>query len=339
MGVKRVILKGRRRSLGLRLLLIGMLIFGLFFTACSSRQKAPAKELPPAAKEKRRVLYEREMSQVMVYYLTEDGNYLVPVTVPINPTREVAKVAVEKLLAGPKGEGLQAPIPGEVKLRDIYLLPDEETVFVDFTHKFMEVSDSKKAGLAVKALVLTLTEIYPIGAVQILVEGQKIAKLGDTSIDRPLKRPEVINPLGLEDIKNSKKVKVYFTDAKALRLVPVTVPAPPEAGDDMPRAAVLALIAGPPKDSHLGRTFWPGTRLLDFKVANGVAFVDLSAEAIGYGGGSTAETLLVNSLVFTLTDFPGINKVQLLLEGKKRQYLPEGTIISEPLTRPERLNF
>ncbi|BCV23193.1 GerMN domain-containing protein [Moorella sp. Hama-1] len=338
--------RGRPRIV---LLCFVLLLMVLVASGCGRKSPTPAGGSPGSnvgsnvpgpgekPKETRPLLYDRELDRVLVYFLTRDGRYLVPVTVSFNPTREVAKVAVEKLLAGPQGDSLQPVFPEGVKLRDIYLLNDQQTVYVNLTREFLQIKDARQADLAVKALVLTMTNLTGVKEVQILVEGNKVPEVAGVKLDAPLARPGNVNSL-LKD-EGQKGVQVFFSDADAQYLVPVTVALPPGAGEDnLPRAAVLALLAGPPADSGLTRTIWPGTRLLDLKVEGNLATVDLSSQVIGYGGGSAAETALLKSLLFTLTQFSGLDRVQILIEGKKREYLPEGTAINKPLSKPEALN-
>jgi len=315
------------------------LILVVLMGGCNKKTVPPTKDSPPKiAKETRSLLYDRELSQVIVYYLSKDERYLVPVTVAFNPTREAAKVAVEKLLAGPQGEGLRPVMPDDVKLRGVYILNNQQTAYIDLTREFLQINDNKKAEMALKALVLTVTELNNNQSVQLLVEGQTVSQVAGVKTDIPYNRPANIN--SLLQYENQKGVQVYFNDKDAFYFIPVTVALPAGASEsDLPRAAIMALLAGPPKDSGLIRTIWPGTTLLDLKIDQGLATVNLSKQSIGYGGGTTAETALVNSLLFTLTQFDEIDRVQLIIEGKKREYLPEGSAIDRPLTRPEQINF
>ncbi|WP_258358959.1 GerMN domain-containing protein [Moorella sulfitireducens (nom. illeg.)] len=329
----------RSRGWSYTVLVILLLVLVVLNGGCFSNAKPADRNMNgKIAKERRPLLGDSELHQVLVYYLTGDGSYLVPVTVTFTPTREVAKVAVEKLLAGPRVEDLKGVMPDGVKLRDIYILDDQQTVYVDLTKELLQLQDKQQAERAINALVLTLTGLDNTRYVQVLVEGQPVSEVGGLRLDMPLTRPAIVNNLLKRE--NQEGVQVYFNDATVKFLVPVTVALPPGAdGSNLPRAAVLALLAGPPPDSGLVRTVWPGTRLLEFKIENGLATVDFSREVIGYGGGSTAEISFLNSLLFTLTQFPEIDRVQLLIEGEKREYLPEGSVIEQPLSMPEKLNF
>jgi germination protein M len=106
-------------------------------------------------------------------------------------------------------------------------------------------------------------------------------------------------------------------------------------------SAMQELVKGPPLNSDLVKTIWSGTRLLgvSYDSENRLATINLSKEVRGYGGGAAAEVLLVKSILVTLTSIDGVDWVQILIEGEKTDYLPEGTDISKPLARPEYINF
>jgi len=308
---------------------------------CTRRTKATPAAPPPLTSNKqvRPLLDKKELRQVLIYYATADGRYLVPVTVSINPTREVAKTAVEKLLAGPAQDGLAPTLPEGTKLKEIYSIAGENIAYVDLTKEFLQLKTPKEAQLALNSLVLTLTELGGIDSISILVEGQRVDKLGDLKVEGPLKRPPAVNPLFEGKGVDTDTVQVYFSDKNALYLIPVAIPVPKGKEKEKERVALEALIKGPPPDSGLLPTVWPGTKLINFFIQDGVAWVDFSREALAYGGGSTAEIMFVNSVLFTLTEGFTVNKVQFLFEGERREHLPEGTPVAQPLPRPEHINM
>jgi hypothetical protein len=82
-------------------------------------------------------------------------------------------------------------------------------------------------------------------------------------------------------------------------------------------ASMKALLAGPSaaeQDAGLGTAIPAGTRLLDLSIADGTARVDLSSE-FAAGGGSLAMTARVAQVVYTLTRFPTVRAVEILLDG------------------------
>jgi spore germination protein GerM len=82
--------------------------------------------------------------------------------------------------------------------------------------------------------------------------------------------------------------------------------------DDLPRAALQALLAGPSAGSGLKSPIPPGVEIRSFKLAGGVARVDLSAAFLAeHGDTQAAETAIVE----TLTALPGVTSVALSVEG------------------------
>ncbi|MCL6451136.1 MAG: GerMN domain-containing protein [Acetobacteraceae bacterium] len=84
------------------------------------------------------------------------------------------------------------------------------------------------------------------------------------------------------------------------------------------RAAIEQLIAGPlPGDGEVGRTLPATARLRGLTIRDGVARVDFSAEfARDHAGGTTGGAVTVQSIVYTLTEFPTVKAVQVLVEGQ-----------------------
>lgn len=318
-------------------LLLLIIMLAVIITGCFNDKEPPIKSedskdssLTRDQTSERKPFLVKDQETVVVYFATLDGKNLVPVTLSINPTKEVAKIAVEKLLAGPENNFSKETIPEGTKLKDIYL--QDRTVVVDFTDEIKQVSE-KDGQLAIDSLVMTLTEFKEVDDVQILINGQVQKQLDGIDIDQSIKRRSDIN---LYKTEGKARVRVFFSDANAVYLVPVTLNVP---GTDLPLAAMKKLIVGPPAGSGLIRTVWPGTRVKFFSVQNGIATVDFSPEVLGYGGGTTAESMLINSVVLTLTQFEEIETVQLLFDGKKLEYLPEGSDVSSPISAPDKINW
>ena len=100
------------------------------------------------------------------------------------------------------------------------------------------------------------------------------------------------------------------------------------------RAAIDELIAGPrPEDGEVGRTV-PATSLVKgLTIRDGVAKLDLSPEfARDHPGGTTGGAITVQSIIYTLTEFPTVQSVQVLVNGEPWS---DGHFIwTEPWLRP-----
>ena len=128
------------------------------------------------------------------------------------------------------------------------------------------------------------------------------------------------------------RVNLYFYDKDAENLVKVSRKI--KDTRNIPKSAVEELIRGP-QEIGLSPVFRKDVRLKDFFIKDNIAYLDFDKNLLNYGGGTTQELGIVGSLVLTITEFNYISKVQILIEGKKIKYLPEGTEIKEPLERKD----
>jgi len=101
-------------------------------------------------------------------------------------------------------------------------------------------------------------------------------------------------------------------------------------------AAVNELLAGPESiesAADVSTAVPDGTRLLGLNIANGLATVDLSSE-FESGGGSLSMQMRLAQMVYTLTQFPTVKRVQFQLDGEPvRVFSGEGIVLDKPVTR------
>ncbi|HHY38079.1 MAG TPA: hypothetical protein GX507_04040 [Clostridia bacterium] len=122
-------------------------------------------------------------------------------------------------------------------------------------------------------------------------------------------------------------------------LIPVTVFRP--FGPSQVEGVVSALIEGPPSTKGLPvRTLIPkGTRLLGAEIKDGVAYLNFSKEITAANVGSRGDALLVASIVNSVSSIPGVDKVQILVEGAKVETIAGHVYVGEPLGRADELVF
>jgi len=142
-----------------------------------------------------------------------------------------------------------------------------------------------------------------------------------------------------ENQVNLRKTVLYYVNENNL-LVPVTKNIPWVEG--IAKATIENLIDKAEIREHLkGKGLMPtlpeNTKLLGMTIRNGVAKVDFSREFLNFKD-KTAEKTAILSLVYTLTEFPTINKVELLVEGKPLKKCPFGTQLNPQLER-ENINL
>lgn len=90
----------------------------------------------------------------------------------------------------------------------------------------------------------------------------------------------------------------------------------PEGGD-LPRQALDEVVEGAPQDPDHDSPFPEAAEVAGLEVASGTATVDWNARMLENPGATqTAETLAIQSAVYTLLQFDGIERVRFTVEGK-----------------------
>ena len=123
--------------------------------------------------------------------------------------------------------------------------------------------------------------------------------------------------LGLELQRNEDEIAVFFIQSTPTNfyLKPVIVKVNREK--DKHLQVLEALFSGPPEGSNLNPVFPPETEVLDFKLDNGLAIVNLNRYASQLNVGAQGEYLAVASIVNTLTKLPDVYRVKIQIEGKE----------------------
>ncbi len=135
--------------------------------------------------------------------------------------------------------------------------------------------------------------------------------------------------------QGTMRIVVYFATNDAMYLAPEVYTL---AKNDHPAKTSIELLLEGPSKQGLVSTVPKGTKLRSLNIKNHIAYVDFNDKIIKNNpGGSTAETLLVASIVNTLTEFPEIEKVQILVEGKQVETISGHMDVSEPLSRSEKI--
>lgn len=129
---------------------------------------------------------------------------------------------------------------------------------------------------------------------------------------------------------DNKTVTLYFSDDQAINVVPekrtVTV-----KQNRLAQAIVEALLDGP-KTKGLVNPFPKDVKLLSVERKDDILYVNFSRE-IQQGAGSAGEIMTIQAVVFSLTELPGVEKVQFLIEGQKQETLSGHIYAMEPIAR------
>jgi spore germination protein GerM len=130
---------------------------------------------------------------------------------------------------------------------------------------------------------------------------------------------------------NLEVVRVYW-----LRDTGIAVGGREVEMSSLPDSAMAALLEGPNTlETELGMSSAvpAGTEVLGLTIENGVATVDFSSEFETTGMGTAGEIGLVSQVVFTLTQFPTVDAVDIMIEGEARDAILSHGLEATNLTR------
>jgi len=302
------------------------------------------------------VISSGETDAITVYYLSNDGQFLLPLGFNIALTHEPARVAMEKLLAGSPVADALDPLPEETKLLDLYSVDD--TLYIELTDAFLQLNEAetKLAAQAVAATVLPLTTCQRM---RILVRSNTAVDEDAAAADEDAAAMAECDIFGLPYLNllaASRKLTAaadfapgdylsavfYLPDASAAYLIPLTLLLPlDEAGEDrqlaIAQAAVRALLTTP-TDDGLTALPLPGLNWQGLSIRDGVAYCDFD-QTLLQSYGAWAEKLFLRCLAQTLCMVDGVEAVQLTVAGEVVDATASGVNISQPLRAEQPLNL
>ena len=95
--------------------------------------------------------------------------------------------------------------------------------------------------------------------------------------------------------------------------------------------SIEQLIAGP-EDETLAPVMPPGTELKSISIKHGRAVLNFNSELVeNHWGGAAGEKMTIESIVRTLTTLPGIDQVEILINGEKGKTIAGHIILDEPI--------
>jgi germination protein M len=153
---------------------------------------------------------------------------------------------------------------------------------------------------------------------------------GTATTERPADGTPTTQPTG-----EPLRVLVYFVRGEELGAAHRMIPRTQEVG----AAAMRALLEGPNnrerEEGELGTSIPEGTAFLGLNIQDGLATVDLSQE-FASGGGTLSMTTRIAQVVYTLTQFPSVDRVSFHLDGQPVEAIGgEGLVVDPPVSRSD----
>lgn len=254
---------------------------------------------------------------VTVFYQDGEG-YLIPVTVQVEKTDGIAKAALSLLVESPENDasaarmGLKTCVP-EGTAFDLDISGGRARV--DLGKEALSCASAEEESLMVGAVAQTLAAFDTVKEVSFLFDGQSRSRLTHgtdvsgvfTARDLNMESVETFDPTD----SNADLVRLYFPSQTGRMLVPVTRVVYSDAD---PVTAMVELCRGPRPDSGLERAVPEGCGLRGVTLKDGVVTIDLTSE---FGKDASADQIqMLRAISFTVSQFPGVREVRLLVEGQ-----------------------
>ncbi len=281
-------------------------------------------------------------------YLIDKKGYVVPQSVSLpNPDGvAVAKQALEYLVdKGPVSEimpnGFRAVLPADTQVA--LNITDEGVATVDFSPEFASYNPEDELKI-LQSITWTLTQFDAIKTVKMKMNGYDLTEMpvNQTPISKQLSRAGGINVDTSDslDISDTKPLTVYYLGGEEDNYYYVPVTKRIDGSEENLAAAVVEeLTEGPSLSSGLLTEFMPDLALLDHPVIkDGKAELNFNENIYGSFEEQVVSDRLLDALVLSLTEQNGIDSVEVMVNGKATLKTQEGKELSEPVSRPEKVN-
>lgn len=241
---------------------------------------------------------------------------------------ERLKALMTELVKGPKGVGtLGVAVNSGTKLNGVTV--NGTQAVIDFSKEFQSFGGVMDEAAKISAIVNTALQVQGLVEIKITVDGQELIAPSGMPYGF-MKYRNFDTTVGVDD----KEVVLYFGNADADGVVAekrmMAVPKDTKK-DAFYTMLVNALITGP-TDKNLYKTIPPEATILKLQVDGEIVTVDFSKEMYTkHWKGAAGESMTLASIVNTLTEYPEVKRVMLLIEGQPMNIDVE--VVNEPLTR------
>lgn len=286
---------------------------------------------------------EETMIAVTAYYRDSD-NQLIPLTRDIYKEEGIAKAALKSMVGSDLNRnaieplGLYTVLPEGTEILGMNIKDGIATI--DFNDRILDYQDEAAENSIVAGVVYCLTEFKTIDGVKILIEGMEKESLKyGTDISNTLGRDNVlINSDKVNLADKLKKVDVYlfkYINGKNEFILPVSMEYIGVSENQLP-GEIIRMLSAKPSNERIYSQIPSGVEVLDSKIEESLLVLNLNKEIKNYGGTAREEGIL-KQILYSMKQIKGIDRIQILIEGKKDN-LPEGTEISRELLLPTEIN-
>ncbi len=263
--------------------------------------------------EKKRERPKEEGTGYRIYYINKEETAVVARSYrPEGVTTEDLMGEFLECLRETSGDPEEKPaIPANVALLDYTL--EKGQLSLQFDHTYLEMKPLYEI-LCRAAIVRTLCQIPEVENVSFLVEDTPLMDSNEIPIGSLNEESFVENAGNEINTYTKTTLQLYFANDTGDGLVGERVEIRYSSNMSIEKLVVERLIKGPiTKDAY--PTIPADTKIVSVATKDGICYVNLDDRFLGQGY-DVLEQIPVYSIVNSLTEIPGISKVQILINGE-----------------------
>lgn len=220
---------------------------------------------------------------------------------------------LELLAANPDKLEYKAPLSYGFQIQSVSLEDGRMLIDMDAAYKRLPVITEV---LVRAALVRTLTQLPEVDYIEFTVEGNQLYDANGVRVGR-MNSTQFIDNDGSEiNTYELARVTLYFANSDGTRLIAAQREKRYSTNTPMERLVVEELIAGPSgKVEGLYPTVNAGTRIISIMTKDNTCYVNLDGSFLTVINNVPTE-VSIYSIVNSLIELSGINKVQILINGE-----------------------
>ncbi len=256
---------------------------------------------------------EPEESGFQMYYINKEETAVVSEEIeePTGTEEEQLSRIMELLQEPPKNPEYKRALPDTVSIVDYRLEKGQLYLFFDSNYqKMTKVYEV----LCRTAVVRALCQLPQVDYVAFFVNDQSLADSNQMPVGLMNSELFIENTGDQINTFNSVTLDLYFSNATGDKLVKERDNFNYSSNMSLEKLVVEQLIQGPISE-HAFPSIPPETKLLSITTKDGICYVNFDEGFLGQGYDVT-EQVPIYSIVNSLSELSGVNKVQILINGE-----------------------
>lgn len=248
-----------------------------------------------------------------IYYLNKEATAIAPVSYDISGEDAEEKIEnlLEKFQEVPDSVDYQRVLPENVKILDYTL--NGKQLSLNFSAEYGNIDQITEV-LARAAIVHTMTQIEGVEYINFMVAGEPLRDSKGMTIGLMNQNTFLDNMGSEENATKIERLNLYFANKAGDKLKNQSCIIEYNANVAVEKVVVEQLIAGSTEEGYYP-TIPKDTKVMNITRKEDVCYVNLDTgfTAQGY---DVLGTVTIYSIVNSLTDLPGINSVQIMVNGE-----------------------